>query len=228
MRLGGASGMGGGAGSGSSRHDDPPGAVPAHGLQRSRVEMPLYGMEGFTGVASQVPAVPVESTVRLAAPGDEVAFGHIVTACHADMLRVSYAVCSDLDMARDAVQSAWLIAWRKLRTLRDPDRVRPWLVAVAANETRHLLRRHHPVYVDELACEPSSESYPDPADRVRQVDLANALHHLTPDERTLLALRFVAGFDSSEIGQALGLTASGARARLARTISRLRKELGDA
>lgn len=191
-------------------------------------KMPLSGMDGYRGTTSQAASLPASTMVERAAAGDEVAFARLVAACHGDMVRVAYAVCGDLDMARDAVQSGWLIAWRRLRTLRDPERVRPWLVAVAANEARHLLRRRHPLHVSELAADPPDGAHVDPWQGIARVDLANALNHLSADERALLALHFAAGFDSTEIGRALGLSASGVRSRLARTIERLRKELGDA
>jgi RNA polymerase sigma factor (sigma-70 family) len=171
--------------------------------------------------------VPMAAVVRRAASGDTVAFPRIVAACHPDMLRVAYGVCGDPDLAQDAVQSAWLIAWRKLHTLRDPARVHPWLVAVAANEARHAFRSRRPASVTELELDPPDNVRRDPADGIRRVDLANALRHLAPEERTLLALRYGAGFDSAEIGPLLGISASGVRARLARTLGRLRKDLDD-
>ena len=68
----------------------------------------------------------------------------------------------------------------------------------------------------------------DPADRIGTVDLARALGGLKPDDRTLLALRFVAGLDSTEIAAQLHLSPSGVRSRLARLIERLRTELDHA
>ena len=55
-----------------------------------------------------------------------------------------------------------------------------------------------------------------------------ALAHLKPDDRRLLALRFVAGFDSTEIARHTGLSASGVRSRLARLLDRLRTEIDHA
>ena len=68
----------------------------------------------------------------------------------------------------------------------------------------------------------------DPADHIPTLDLARALARLGPDDRTLLALRFVAGLDSNEIATQLGISASGVRSRLARLVDRLRKELDHA
>src|SRR5512143_3196385 len=93
--------------------------------------------------------------VRQAVDGDESAFARIVAAYHGDMIRVAYGICGDADMARDAVQAAWLIAWRKLRTVRQPEHLRAWLVAVAANETRHLIRRRHRGRVVEIELDPT-------------------------------------------------------------------------
>ena len=67
----------------------------------------------------------------------------------------------------------------------------------------------------------------DPGGRVTDIDLINALARLEPDDRALLALRYVAGFDSTELARATGRSPSGTRARLARLLDRLRKELGD-
>ena len=60
------------------------------------------------------------SVVGLAAGGDEVAFGRIVAAYHAEMLRICIAVARDSTLAEEAVQSAWAIAWRKLGSVREP------------------------------------------------------------------------------------------------------------
>lgn len=166
--------------------------------------------------------------VAQAAAGDAVAFARIVEAHHDDMARVCFVICGDRDMAQDAVQAAWPIAWRKLGSLRDPAALRPWLMSVAANEARQLVRRQrrHPVVQIEVADVGSRHG--DPAHDPGLADLAIALRRLSPEDRALLALRHVAGFDATEIGRALGMSPSGVRSRLARLIARLRTELEDA
>jgi RNA polymerase sigma-70 factor (ECF subfamily) len=167
------------------------------------------------------------AALQQAVAGDEAAFARIVAAYHGDMVRVAFGICGDPDLALDAVQAAWIIAWRKLRSVRQPDRLRAWLVAVAANEARELVRRRHPGRVVEIAVDPPGNGVPDPADEIPRLDLVNALRRLTPDDRALIALRYGAELDSSEIGPLLGISASGVRVRLHRLMGRLRKELDD-
>ena len=78
-----------------------------------------------------------------------------------------------------------------------------------------------------VAGDPSSDAGRDPGSRAGDIDLRNALANLSPDDRALVALRYVAGFDSTELARALGMSPSGTRARLARLLGRLRSELGD-
>ncbi len=79
----------------------------------------------------------------------------------------------------------------------------------------------------ELSVPGDPAALADPAGHTADLDLANALARLDLDDRALLALRYVAGFNSTELARATGRSASGTRARLARLLERLRTELGD-
>ena len=165
------------------------------------------------------------AVIARAAAGDEMAFARIVAAHHKDMARTAYLISGDLDVAADAEQAAWAIAWRRLGTLRDPARLKPWLMSVAANEARQIMRSQRRRTVRELSVDEPTSS-PDP-DRTTLIDLANALDDLDYRDRTLIGLRYVAELDSETIGRELGLSASGVRVRLHRLLGRLRKELGN-
>lgn len=163
-----------------------------------------------------------------AAAGDEVAFGRIVAAYHEDMRRVCAFVTRDEAVADDAVQAAWTIAWRKLGSVRDPERLKPWLMRVAVNEAKHLMRRRRRRTEVEAATDATAERGGiDPATRVDALDLHAAMDRLDPDDRALLALRYGAGFDASELSAVLGLSPSGTRTRLERLVKRMRQELSD-
>jgi RNA polymerase sigma-70 factor, ECF subfamily len=175
---------------------------------------------------ASLPAVNSEQELDLisrASAGEEAAFAQIVAAHHAEMCRVSFVICGDSDLAHDAVQQAWQIAWRKLGTVREPRRLRSWLIAVAANEARQLARRERRrADIEHMVAWPSDSTS---QREDRDLDLAAALKKLKPEERALLALRYVAGLDSSQMAHELGGSASGIRTRLTRLLARLREDL---
>ena len=168
-----------------------------------------------------------EGVVRRAAAGDETAFAQLIAAHNAAMARVAYVIVGEREQTLDAVQSAWAIAWRRLGSLRDPNRVRSWLIAIAANEARQQVRRRRRAAVVDISSAMATASLDTAAvDTWAQiVDLERALRGLDADDRRLLAMRFVAELDSNEIARLLGLSASGVRSRLARLLDRLRQEL---
>ena len=184
----------------------------------------------------------LRSMVASAATGDEVAFARIVAAHHDDMARVAFVVCGDALLAQDAVQSAWPKVWARLDSVRDPAKLRPWLVSVAANEAKQLARsrsrrRVREITIDDsnagaggldsLQAGRSSAATGDPSERAAMLDLGNAIAALNESDRTLVALRYAAGLTSDEIGRVIGMTGGGVRARLAKLLIRLRRELHD-
>jgi RNA polymerase sigma factor (sigma-70 family) len=182
-------------------------------------------MTAVTGSAGEI-----ERLLASAAAGDEHAFASIVAAHHEDMRRVCVVVVGNEDIADEAVEAAWSKAWRKLNSVREPARLRPWLVSIAVNEARQLVRSRTRRAMVEITVEQLHDTTADDttAGTIHAIDLRNALARLDPDDRALLAMRYVAGFDSTELGYATGRSPSGTRARLARLLHRLERELGDA
>jgi DNA-directed RNA polymerase specialized sigma24 family protein len=81
-----------------------------------------------------------EERLQRALAGDESAFAWIVETFSSDMAQVCLVVVGDLELADEAVAAAWPIAWRTLRRLRDPERLRSWLISIAANQARQMAR----------------------------------------------------------------------------------------
>jgi RNA polymerase sigma-70 factor (ECF subfamily) len=169
--------------------------------------------------------IPTDMTVSAAASGDEMAFARLIAAHHSPMVRAAFVVTGDAATAREAAQNAWSIAWTRLGTVREPARIREWLVAISANEARQLARRSQRRQVREIRVDGFDPVAGDPAEDIDLVDLERALGGLSLDDRRLLALRYVAGLDSTVIASRLGMSASGVRSRLSRTLERLRREL---
>ena len=118
-----------------------------------------------------------DSLVARAAHGDEAAFARIVAAHHDDMARVSFVVCRDAQLAQEAATAAWSIAWQRLSTVRDPSKLRSWLLAIAANEARGLVRRRgrralKEIAVDRLPEHATATVTGDPAAGIALIDLS--------------------------------------------------------
>jgi RNA polymerase sigma-70 factor (ECF subfamily) len=177
----------------------------------------------------------MEDVVGRAQQGEADAFTTLVELHHAELVRIAYVVCGDVEVARDAVQAAWVKAWVGLPRLRDHERLRPWLIAIAANEARMAIRSRRRRAVRELTMPGDDEGLASghvaqvsPAPATDRLDVARALATLEPEDRQLIAMRYLAGLGSDEIARATGRSASGVRARLSRVLARLRQELSDA
>ena len=169
---------------------------------------------------------PIAHAVLIrAATGDADALAQVMAAHSGDMARVCMVICGDPDVAHEAVQAAWASAWPRLASLRDPDRLRPWLIAIAANQARQIVRGARRRRAHESSV--TSAAPIDPGSRAELLDLADAVSNLQPDDRRLLGMRFAAGLTSEEIARELGGSASAVRGRLARIVAQLRAELTD-
>ena len=99
---------------------------------------------------------------------------------------------------------------------------------VAANEAKKLLRKRRTRARFEITTDASQEpGGRDPATGVSGMDVREAISRLQPDDRALLALRYVAGFDSNDLAIATGKKPAAIRQRLKRLLDRLREDLTD-
>lgn len=168
-----------------------------------------------SSIKQQADASPLDS---------EAAFAGLVADHHRDLVRLAYAMVGDPDVANDVAQSAWTAAWRNRSRLREPEKVRGWLLTIAANEARRSLRRRRLWQLIPLGDDRGSTvAAGQPPDD--QIDLVDALQRLPPRDREILARRYALGETSQEIGEHVGMSDSGVRVRIGRLLGSLREEL---
>lgn len=56
-------------------------------------------------------------------------------------MAIAVRILRDADLTEDAVQAALIVAWRELRTLRDPERFEAWLHRILTDECYAEARR---------------------------------------------------------------------------------------
>jgi len=131
--------------------------------------------------------------------------------------------------AADAVQDTFLIAAPRVSGLRDPERLRAWLYAVARNECHRRLRSGSLHASIEEAPDVTDEAADVAAD-VERADLRalvrDALAGVGPTEREVLELQLRQGLSGGEVASVLGVSRNHAHALLSRARDQLATALG--
>jgi RNA polymerase sigma-70 factor (ECF subfamily) len=148
------------------------------------------------------------------------------------MLRVA-AVLVGLADAEDAAQEAAVRAWRAWDSLRDRDALRPWLLRITVNVCRQWQRGGfgrrarlvEPLPDDNAELLASLEADPGASDHTGALDLRHAVNALGEELRVVVALRYYAGLNATEVADVLNIPPATVRTRLKRAIDQLRQML---
>jgi RNA polymerase sigma factor (sigma-70 family) len=172
--------------------------------------------------------------VARASGGDAHAYEELVRTHQQVAMRTAWLVTRNATEAEDAVQEAFVKAYRALRLgrFREGAAFRPWLLAIVANEARN--RRRSVARSDRLAIRvaevrPSGDAAPSPEaaavaaeDRRRLLESVNALDE---NDRLVIATRYFLELNSEETAAALGVPEGTVKSRLSRALGRLRERV---
>jgi RNA polymerase sigma factor (sigma-70 family) len=166
---------------------------------------------------------------RAAAAGDRVAFAEIYDR-YADRLHdFCVGMLRDRDAAADCVQDVFVTAATKLVQLREPDRLRSWLYAIARSEALSRIRdRKREQLSEEIPDMPSGEA--DQATLAERGELADLIRQasggLSDRDRVVLELAYRQGLDGPELADALGVTPRNANTLVERLRDTIARSLG--
>lgn len=149
--------------------------------------------------------------------GDREAFTTLVLGLGDRLYSVAYRILRDAGKAEDAVQQAFLSAWRELPRLRDNTRLEAWLYRLLVNacyaEVRHT-RRWQPGLHLVADLDPGPTTDDAQLSVARRDELERAFRRLSGEHRAVLVMHHYLGLSGAEIGQALGLSPGTVRSRL--------------
>ena len=155
--------------------------------------------------------------------GDRYAFEQILRPLVEPAYRLALAMLHEKEAAEDAVQEMALKGWRHRGRIRpELGTVRPWFLAIVANECR-MARRGRWWSVLRLA-EPFDRALGE-VDLASGVDLRRALDRLPYQDRLLLHLYFVLDLPAVEVAQVMGIGTGAVKSRIHRVTRRLRPGL---
>jgi len=182
-----------------------------------------------TFALSQAGGLDDATLARAAAAGDRSAFAAIYDR-YADRLHdFCVGMLRDRDAAADCVQDVFVTAATKLVQLREPDRLRSWLYAIARSEALARIRdRKREMPSEELPDMPTAEAdLPTMAARSELADLiAAATGGLTDRDRLVYELAYRQSLDGPELADALGVTHKNANTLVERLRDTIARSLG--
>jgi RNA polymerase sigma-70 factor (ECF subfamily) len=163
------------------------------------------------------------TAIKAAKEGDEAAFEALLEPLLGQAYRLACGLLHDHQAAEDAVQEAAFKAWRNLVQLREGADMRPWFLAIVANECRTARRSRWWSVIRSVMPEPVSGP-PDEA-IVAGLELRQALQAMDPDKRLVLVLHWYLDLPVEEIAAVTNLSVRGAETRLLRATNELRKRM---
>jgi len=175
---------------------------------------------------------PDAELIDRARRGDVMAYEELVRRHQDIAVRTAHLFAPDGD-AEDAVQEAFVKAYRALGRFRPDAPFRPWLLRIVANEARNrrrsagrraglVLRAGEDRRPDDAAPSPESAVLAG-EDRAR---LLAAVNRLRDDDREVIAARYFLDLSEAETAETLGVPRGTVKSRLSRALGRLRIELG--
>ncbi len=169
----------------------------------------------------------LKSLVVAAQAGDIEAYGRLVEATQRMACAVALGVLRDGTVAQDAVQQAYLRAFRRLSDLEEPAAFPGWLrrivITIALNMRR--ARRRTLLRLDDIPEVPVLDEAETRWSDLQRHRLASALLTLTPEERQLCDRRYHGQWSVARLARNAGVDDTAMRKRLQRIRDKLRKEI---
>lgn len=171
--------------------------------------------------------------VRLAQEGDLEAFAEIVRRHERRVRIVLLRILDDPRDVEEAVQDAFVQAWRNLARYRGEAALFTWLYRIGVNAALARTRRkgHATTDLDSLEAEAGGEvpadALPEPAAEAHDLHarVVAALAELPLEQREAVVLRDLAGLSNQEVADALGVSLAAAKSRIHRGRLALRDKL---
>jgi RNA polymerase sigma-70 factor (ECF subfamily) len=168
----------------------------------------------------------IEEAQETYTPGSGADFDRLYRASYQRIKYTLLGVLADYEAAEDCAQETFVRAYRAWSKWTPDAPAEAWLHRIALNVALTYQRWHRLREVGEIVRRfgvPKQQV--EPVDSALQMDLANALKKLPPEQSAAIIMRHVHGYSNRDIAIALGISESTVASRLAAAKQRLRKEL---
>jgi RNA polymerase sigma-70 factor (ECF subfamily) len=159
---------------------------------------------------------------------DRAAAFHRLADLHLDRCyRLAAVVLGNGSEAQDAVHDAFVTAWRRYDSLRDPACLEAWFDRIVVNTCRDRMRHGRRQQARDFS-DRGDVAQADATAGLADADVVRcALSRLDPDDQIVLALRYYRDLKVADVAQAMAIHPRAATSRLHRALARLRRSLAD-
>lgn len=159
--------------------------------------------------------------------GSMDAFDLLVERYRKSIYRLARAMTQNHDAADDLSQETFVLAYKRIRQLKNPESFGPWLRKILVNLCIRHAGKNVPISLADTEIEsPESPSADAERGMVRE-SVRSAVMELDPIERAVVLLYYMEGLKQTEIADALGCPVGTIASRLNRARTRLRGRLSD-
>jgi RNA polymerase sigma factor (sigma-70 family) len=173
-----------------------------------------------------------EAVVALVARSDQEALAELYDRFGRVAYGLALRVLRDERLAEDAVQEAFLAAWRNAdRFIPERAKVSTWLLTLVHRRAVDLVRREDRRRAEPLSVRaeavPSESAEDDAWLRLERERVQAALRKLPDQQREALELAYYGGFTQSELAERLGQPVGTIKSRMFAGLARLRELLAE-
>jgi len=152
--------------------------------------------------------------------GDAHAFAMLYEEIYEDLFRYAYYMLQNKQDAQDAVSEGVLAAFQGIHKLRKAEAFRSWMFQIVTN----ICKRKRKEYLAKNV-ELTEDMVTWTEDVLEAVDVKKALKLLTEEERQIVGMSVLAGYNSKEIGRMMHLRPGTVRSKLSRSLEKMKKIL---
>jgi RNA polymerase sigma-70 factor (ECF subfamily) len=169
----------------------------------------------------------VRDLVIRARGGEREAFSQLVARSIGRLTAVARMIIRDEYAAQDAVQDAFIEAWRSLPGLRDPDKFEAWMRRLLVRSCFRSVRRSKRTGSLEIRLTPGDEPAVTGLESGLHLhdQLERGLARITADQRTVIVLVYYLDLPLADAAQAMDIPLGTAKSRLNRATHALRSAI---
>jgi len=154
----------------------------------------------------------------------------LVKRWHVKFCKLAHWYCKDPQIAKDIAQESWLVIFRKLHDLKEPEKFKSWAISIVNHKAVDWIRKRnreqnklHKLYDEspKVATEEKQDGYSDSVHQKMKLEIEKLPQH----QQSVLKLFYIEEFSLKQIGELLDISVGTAKSRLFHARERLKKTM---